>query len=73
MKKEELLKKIDEAVIQEEEAVPLYAEHITTLSYWAGLSKESTNEIIKYLKILHKDSLWHAKTFKTIKKMVEKE
>jgi len=45
MKKKELLKKLDDAVLHEEEAVPIYTEHIATTAYWAGLPKDKIEEI----------------------------
>lgn len=71
MNKEELNKKIDIAVMKEEEAVPIYTEHISTTIFWAGLSKESVQKIKGYLKILRNESLGHVQAFKRVKKLID--
>ncbi len=70
MTKEEILSKLDKAVMQEEEAVPIYAEHISTTAMWAGLSNADIEKIKDYLRVLHEESIGHAKAFEKIKELI---
>lgn len=73
MKKEEILAKIDIAILREEQAVPIYAEHLSSAIHWAGLKEESVARIRGYLKILRDDSMGHAKALRKVKELIKKD
>lgn len=70
MKKEDILAKIDIAILREEEAVPIYAEHLSSAIHWAGLSEDSVARIKGFLKILRDDSIGHAKALRKVKELI---
>ena len=72
MNKTAVLKLIDEATLLEEEAVPIYADHISTALAWSGISQRGAMEIRDYLVILKRDSEFHAKAFRSVKDMLTK-
>lgn len=55
---------LNEAAVKEELAVPLYTSHITQALFWSGLPAEKQKIIIENLKILERDSAYHARAFK---------
>lgn len=61
-----ILDKLNEAMIKEELAVPLYVSHIEQTLFWSGLPMSSQKKIIEGLKILAKESEIHAIYFKKI-------
>lgn len=69
--KEEVIKKIDEATLEEEKALPVYASHIASALFWAGLSEEHKTEIVSKLQILHDDSLRHVKMLEEVKRIYQ--
>ncbi len=70
MKKEEILAKIDIAILREEDAVPIYAKHLSSAIHWAGLDDDSVTRIKDYLKILRDESMGHAKALRKVKEMI---
>ncbi len=73
MTTKDVLKKIEEAVITEENAVMLYARHLKAILEWSGLGKEKQKEIRRSLDILISESKMHEKAFKSLRNEVEKE
>jgi hypothetical protein len=70
--KDELIKKIDEAIITEENAVMLYNQHLKTILPWSGLSKENQSMIITDLNTLSNESGEHKKILSLLKNKIEK-
>ena len=70
MNKKGFIKKIDEAIITEEDAIPVYSRHLKTIIFWSGLGKEKEEKIKSYLDILINDTRKHIKIFESIKKDV---
>ena len=73
MKKNELLKKLDEAIQVEEDAYPIYAEHLMAVVEWAGLSSESQSKVVSILEKLKNETEKHKMTFQKMKDYVLKE
>ena len=61
-----ILDKLQEAMIKEELAIPLYTSHIEQTLFWSGLDLDKQSKIIESLKILDKESENHAKYLETI-------
>ena len=59
----ELAKKIDRAVMTEENAIRLYARHLKAIMGWSGLAKKDRTEIEEMLNVLIRDSRRHAAAF----------
>ena len=70
MTKAKLLKKLDEAIIIEEQAVPVYSDHLKVIFKWSKLSKENKKRINEIFNILIKESKKHITMFKYIKKQL---
>lgn len=66
-KPDAVLKKIDEAVVREELAVPIYTSHIAAALFWSGLPEKKKTEIIQGLKLLAKESQWHIILLKKVR------
>ncbi|MFZ4631795.1 MAG: hypothetical protein ACOYL8_01140 [Patescibacteria group bacterium] len=58
-KKQAVIEKINEAMIKEELAIPLYVSHIQQSLFWSGLSKKKQETIIIGLKTLAAESKMH--------------
>jgi len=71
--KKELIIKLNEAAITEENAVIIYTQHLKTILPWSGLNIEDQNEIRNLLDTLANDSKVHKKTFMLLKEKVEKD
>lgn len=68
----DIKKVVDEikaAVVYEELCIPLYTSHIKQAFYWSGLPKDVRDEIVAGLKILEKDSRWHAEALRMVEKI----
>lgn len=72
MEKELIFKKLEEAKIKEELAIPLYVSHIQQTIFWSGLNPEKQKVIIDNLKILDVESEMHAKYFDKILQVYKK-
>jgi hypothetical protein len=73
MTTKDVLKKIDEAVITEENAVVLYAGHLKAILEWSGLTKEDQKKIKGSLDILINESKIHESVLKTVRSKMEEE
>ena len=70
MEKNNLLKKIDEAISTEDMAMPIYVKHLKSGIFWSGLNKEKKDLIKKNLEILEIETLQHAKMLQEIKSLI---
>ena len=68
-KKEKLLKKIEEATLKEEMALPIYTSHISASLFWSGLNEKAKEKIIADLQILHDDSTHHVELLNKVRRM----
>lgn len=67
-----IIEKIDEAIVAEELAIPLYTAHIKQSFFWSDLSQDKQKKITLGLKTLEKDSKNHVKLLKKVKKIYSK-
>lgn len=67
-----ILAKIDQGIIIEETAVPIYKEHLETALFWSGMPEEIQRQITTYLNILVDDSEKHIVILKRIKEIITK-
>lgn len=72
MKKEKLLKLIEESIVLEEKAVPIYAKHLKSVMFWSHISEDKQKIIVEKLKILSKDTKFHITALNKVKKIIEK-
>lgn len=73
MKRDELLTKIREAIRFEEDAYPIYADHLTAILEWSGLSPENQIKISSSLEKLKIETKKHYTTLLDAQKYVLKE
>lgn len=43
--KEDLLKKLKEALVTEEQSIPIYAKHLDSAVFWAGWDEATTKKV----------------------------
>lgn len=65
--KKETLRQIDQAILKEEMALPVYTTHISSAVFWSGLPEKFQKEISQKLQILHDDSLRHVAMLEEVK------
>ncbi|MBN2352959.1 MAG: hypothetical protein JXD23_10360 [Spirochaetales bacterium] len=70
--RDEVIKKIERAVLTEENAVQLYARHLKAIMKWSGLAKKDRAEIEETLNILIRDSHCHAVALRGIRERLLK-
>jgi len=70
MEKEKLLRKIDDAIITEEQAIPVYMSHLKVIFRWSQLSKEHKKRVAGIMNDLISESEGHKKRFEYIKKLL---
>lgn len=68
----DILKEIDAAILKEEVAIPIYADHIKAAMFWSGLPKAKQDKIKEGLEILLKESMGHVKLLKKVKSIYKK-
>lgn len=73
MTKQELLKKLKEALQMEEKSIQIYTDHISAALPWTGIKKEEAQKIRKSLSVLGKDSEGHKKIVLSLIKKVEED
>lgn len=66
---EDILFEIQEALIKEELAIPVYVSHIQQTLFWSGLTKEKQEKIVQSLMILEKESEGHVMLLKRVKEL----
>lgn len=71
MKKEEILSMVDDAIIQEEMALPIYAKHLKSVMFWSHFSQKEQMIIVEKLKLLIKETQAHAAYLNRVKDIVE--
>ena len=70
MTKNELIKKLDKAIILEEMAVPIYNKHLKNTLFLSGYPEEVQKRIKNNLKILSDDSVRHKFMIEELKKII---
>ena len=68
--KDKLIKKIDMAILTEEDSLPIYAKHINNTLFWSGLNDEVQIKIKDTLNKLKKESQNHKVFLTQIKRIV---
>lgn len=67
--KDRIIAEIEEAIIKEEMAIPIYVTHLRTALFWAGVSPAKRKKITAELQILKVQSQGHIKLLKEVKKI----
>jgi len=73
MKREKLLRWLQEAVLTEESAIPIYAKHLPNTLFWSGLAEKDIGFIKAGLRRLAVDSERHRKTLEGLMKKVRED
>lgn len=73
IKKEELLKVLNEAVMTEERIVPIYDKHLRSAIFWTGIDEDKAQTVRNCLKIMIDDSKKHFEITKSLLEKIKKE
>jgi hypothetical protein len=72
MDKKEVLANLDDSIVIEELAVPIYRKHFDSALFWSGLKEEDVKIIKTKLNTLIDESLEHVEILKKLKEIVKK-
>ncbi|NTU69391.1 hypothetical protein HGB13_00985 [bacterium] len=72
-KKHKIIAMLNEAVMTEEDAIPIYGKHLETAIFWSGIDPKKEELIRKYMDILINDTRRHVIMFSKIKNILEAE
>lgn len=70
MEKKSLLKLLDESIVVEELAIPIYSEHLDSALFWSGFKSEITDEIKKTLLKIANESKEHIRIIQKLKNKI---
>ena len=73
IKKDEIIKILEEAQIAEERSIPVYTKHMGSAVFWTGIDKEIAEEIRKILKYLAEESARHKGIVEYLLKRIREE
>ncbi len=73
IKKEELLKVLNEAVMTEERIVPIYDKHLRSAIFWTGIDNDKAETVRRCLQIMIDDSKKHFEITKSLLERIKKE
>jgi len=73
VKKDEIIKILEDAQIAEERSIPVYTKHIGSAIFWTGIEKEKAEEIKKILKYLAEESARHKGVVEYLLKYIKEE
>jgi len=73
MEKEEILKKIDEYIIMEEQVIPVISNHMKTIFKWSKINNDDKKTIHTVFDNLIKESKEHKTMLQTVKKIIKDE
>jgi len=73
IKKEELLKVLNEAVMTEERIVPIYDKHLRSAIFWTGIDEDKSQTVRNYLQTMIDDSKKHFEITKSLLERIKKE
>jgi len=68
--KDEIIEKINQAILTEEEGIPIYSKHIESTLFWSGLNDEFKQKIQDTLNIIKRESRNHKILLTHIKKII---
>ncbi|MFC1693106.1 hypothetical protein ACFL1R_06345 [Candidatus Latescibacterota bacterium] len=68
--KEEIIRKIDDAILMEDSAIPIYSKHIKSTLFWSGLNDEFQKRIKETLDFLTEESQKHVFLLERVKKLL---
>ena len=68
--KDEIIEKINQAILTEEENIPIYSKHINSTLFWSGLNDEFKQKIQDTLNIIKIGSQNHKIFLTHIKKII---
>lgn len=66
MKKERLLEMLQKGLDEEENAIPLYARHLSSTLFLSGFKPEAQVRIQELLLLLKKESEFHARVYERL-------
>lgn len=69
--KEALIKKIEDAIIIEEQAIPVYSNHMKVIFSWFKLSKEKKIHLNQIFDTLIKESTKHKLILEKVKEKIK--
>ena len=73
IKKEELLKILNEAVMTEERVIPIYDKHLRSAIFWTGIDEDKAQTVRDCLKTMINDSKKHFEITKSLLERIKKE
>lgn len=73
MTRQELIKRIDDAVDLEEKSIRIYRKHLNTALFWSGLPEKERKQLNIYLDMLAKESGRHSVKLNALREKIEKE
>ena len=73
VKKDELLKMIEDAMLLEDRAIQIYRKHLVTAIFWSGLTEWGREQVAIALNMLGKESERHAVKLAALKERIEQE
>ncbi len=65
--KEEIIEKINQAILFEDEAIPIYSKHIESTLFWSGLNDECQQKIKETLDVFIRETQKHVKLLERVK------
>ena len=68
--KDEIIEKINQAILTEDEGIPIYSKHIESTLFWSGLNDEFKQKIQDTLNIIKRESQNHKILLTHIKKII---
>ncbi len=73
MKKDKLLKEIQEAINKEEKVIPIYSKHLDALTDLSSLNEENKNRLENIFQKMKADSKDHNDRLEKIKEKIKEE
>lgn len=70
MKKEDLIKKIDEAISTEEKAIPIYVKHLESLTDLSELEPEQKKKLKEMLEKMRNETREHKNFLENLKEEI---
>ncbi|MFA6161384.1 MAG: hypothetical protein WCT54_05120 [Patescibacteria group bacterium] len=67
-----VLQEIENAIVKEELAVPIYSSHIKVAMFWSGLPQAKQDKIVAGLEILLSESINHVRMLRRVKRIYKR-
>jgi len=72
MPKDELIKLIEDSIITEELAIPIYKKHLSSAIFWSGFKDDDAKIIKDDLELLTQESRQHIIILNKLRKILER-